>query len=170
MVHPSDLAPALIALDAGVRIVGPSGTRDVPVGNFFVLPRDDVERETVVEPGEVIVEILVPGTAPGLRSSYRKVRVRRSWDFALAGVALALSFDGDRVERSRVVFSGVAPIPWRSVEVEKVLTGDRLDSATITRAARVAVAGAQPLKHNGYKIHLLRGIVEEQLAELAKSS
>jgi xanthine dehydrogenase YagS FAD-binding subunit len=93
----------------------------------------------------------------------------RSRDLALAGVALALRFDGDRVERSRVVFGGVAPIPWRSVEVEKVLTGNRLDSATITRTAQVAVAGAQPLKHNGYRIHLLRGIVEEQLAELAKS-
>lgn len=167
VVHPSDTAPVLVALEATVRIVGPRGTRQVPAGRFFVAPRENVESETVLEPGEIVTDILVPRPAPGLVSAYRKVRARRSWDFALAGVALALSFDGEKIRRSRVVLSGVAPIPWRCPSVEETLTGHRLNAETIARASAAALEGAQPLQNNAYKVPLVRGVMEEQLSAIS---
>ena len=164
IVHPSDTAPILVALDARVRIRGKNGTRTVAVENFIVPPSENPQRETVLEPGEVVTEILVPQTPPSMHSSYRKIRARRSWDFALAGVALALDRDGDRVRTGRVVCSGVAPVPWRSREAEQVLTGSRLDDATIAAAAAAAVEPAQPMTQNRYKVDLLRGAIAEELA------
>jgi xanthine dehydrogenase YagS FAD-binding subunit len=167
MVHPSDTAPALVALDARVRIAGPQGTRTIPLESFFVLPATDPTRETVLAAGEILTDVLVPPPPAGLRSLYRKVRVRRSWDFALAGVALALGVTAGRVDRARVVLSGVAPVPWRGVESEKVLAGSRLDGETAARAAAAAVIGAEPLAQNGYKVDLVRGLVEEAVLALA---
>jgi xanthine dehydrogenase YagS FAD-binding subunit len=165
MVHPSDTAPALLALEASVRIAGSQGTRTVPISAFFVRPADDITRETVVAPNEILTEILLP-PSENLRSTYRKVRVRGSWDFALAGVALALKTKQDRVEHARIALGGVAPIPWAAVAVEKALVGQRLDHETITRAAAAAAEGAQPLSLNAYKVDLVRGLVEQTLLEL----
>lgn len=163
IVHPSDTAPALVALDARVRIAGPRGRRGVPLESFFVLPATDPTRETVLEPGEVLTEVLLPPAPLGQRSSYRKVRARRSWDFALAGVAVALKATGGQIERARIVLSGVAPIPWRAVEGENALIGRRLDGEAASRAANASIEGAEPLAQNGYKVDMARGIVEEAL-------
>jgi xanthine dehydrogenase YagS FAD-binding subunit len=167
IVHPSDTAAGLIALEAMVRIAGSGGTRMVPLGKFHVPPGENVQKETILKPDEIVTEILLPPPANGLRSSYRKVRARRSWDFALAGVALALQFDGDEVVKARVVLSGAAPVPWRSKEVEEVITGKPLHIETIARAAEVAVKNAKPLKQNGYKIPLFRGMIEEELLAIS---
>jgi xanthine dehydrogenase YagS FAD-binding subunit len=167
MVHPSDTAPALVALDGQVRIAGPHGTRTTPLESFFVLPATDTTRETVLATGEILTDVLVPLPPPGLRSLYRKVRVRRSWDFALAGVALALGVTAGRVDRARVVLSGVAPVPWRAVESEEALVGSTLDAETASRAAAASVIGAEPLAQNGYKVDLVRGLVEEAVLALA---
>jgi xanthine dehydrogenase YagS FAD-binding subunit len=169
IVHPSDAAPALVAFEAIVRVNGPSGTRLVPIARFHVPPSENVQKETILKPNEIVTEILLPPPAKGLRSSYRKVRARRSWDFALASVALALQFDGDKIAKARVVFGGAAPVPWRSKEVEEVITGRHLDAETVNRAAAAAVKNAQPLKHNGYKIPLFRGILEEELTAMARA-
>jgi xanthine dehydrogenase YagS FAD-binding subunit len=163
IVHPSDTAPALIALDARVVIAGPKSSRAVSVEEFFVLPVQDVGRETILEPDEIVTEIILPPPMEGLRSSYRKVRARRSWDFSIAGVALALKFDGDKVARVRVALSGAAPVPWRSKEVEDAITGRKLDEKTIAAAAEAVVSRARPLKQNGYKIPLFKGLIEEEL-------
>jgi len=168
IVHPSDTAPALLALGASVRIAGPGGARRVSMDKFHVRPAVDVQKETVLESEEIVVEIIVPPAPEGLRSSYRKVRVRRSFDFALAGVALALQFSGSKVTGGRVVLSGAAPVPWRSREVEDVIIGKKLNARTIAQAADAAVRGAEPLGNNGYKIPLFRGIIEQQLAAIAK--
>jgi xanthine dehydrogenase YagS FAD-binding subunit len=167
IVHPSDTAPALMALDAQVRVAGPKGTRLVSMDRFFVLPETDVTRETVLEPGEIVTEVILPPSPQGARSSYRKVRARGSWDFATAGLALAVTMNGDRVATARVVLSGVAPIPWRSTAAEAALAGHRLDAKTIARVMDAAVTGAEPLEHNRYKIALVRGIVEDALTALA---
>ena len=98
------------------------------VAKFHVLPADDVEKETILKPNEIVTEILLPPSPQGLRSSYRKVRARQSWDFALAGVALSLKFKDGLVERARVVLSGAAPIPWRCQEVEDFVVNKRLDA------------------------------------------
>jgi xanthine dehydrogenase YagS FAD-binding subunit len=168
IVHPSDIAPALAVYEATASVVGPKGTRKVPLGKFHVLPSEDVRKETVLKPNEIVIEIVLPPSVQGLRSSYRKVRARRSWDFALAGVALALRFNGDRVEKARVAFSGAAPIPWRSKEVEEAITGKRLDADTVAQAAEIAIKDAEPLEHNAYKVPLFRSIVEEELLAINK--
>jgi xanthine dehydrogenase YagS FAD-binding subunit len=169
IVHPSDTAPALTALGAIAHVAGPKGSRTVPLDRFFVLPEKDVKRETVLEPGEILTKLLLPMPAAGVRSSYRKVRARASFDFALVGAAFALQMQGDRVARARVVFSGVAPVPWPAPAVEKALTGHRLDAATIARAAEAAVVGLAPLEKNAYKLPLLRGLVQERLEALARA-
>lgn len=168
IVHPSDTAPMLMALGASVRVTGLRGNRNVPIEKFFVLPKDDVHKETVLGKGEIVTEVLVPKPPTGLRTSYRKVRVRQAWDFALAGLALALVFRGDKVEHGSAVLSGAAPIPWRSKAVERAVVGRKLDAETAERAAEATVKDAQPLEHNEYKIPLFRAIVEEELTKLAR--
>lgn len=169
IVHPSDTAPPLVALNASLEIEGRRGRRTTPVEGFHVLPADDVQRETWLDPGEIVTAILLPPPPEALRSTYRKVRARRAWDFALAGVALALQFDGDRVLEGRVVLSGAAPVPWRAEAVETAIRGKRLDRQTITQAADAVVAEAQPLEKNAYKIPLFRGVIEDELARMAAS-
>jgi xanthine dehydrogenase YagS FAD-binding subunit len=168
IVHPSDTAPALIALDARVRLSGPKGSRTVPLEKFFVLPEDNVRAENVLEPGEVLTEVLLAAPVAGQRSSYRKVRARGSWDFALTGMAVALTMKADRkVATARVVFSGVAPMPWRSLNVEQALLGHVLDAKTIAKAADASVVGARPLAQNAYKLDMLRGLVSDELSKIS---
>jgi xanthine dehydrogenase YagS FAD-binding subunit len=170
VVHPSDTAPALMAHEASVRIAGSKGTKLVTLEAFYVLPSSNVEKETTLEPNEIVTEILLPPPRKnGLRSGYRKVRARNSWDFALAGVAFALQFKADRIEKARVVLSGAAPIPWRSKPVEDALMANRLNAETVERASQAVVKNAESLEHNGYKIPLFRGLLEEELTKIAGS-
>jgi xanthine dehydrogenase YagS FAD-binding subunit len=167
IVHPSDPAPALAALKAEARIIGPEGSRTMPVGELHVRPASDPARETWLEPGEFIVALQIPAPAEGTKSAYRKVRARRSWDFALAGGAFVLAMDGDTVTDARVVLSGVATVPWRSEPVEQAIIGRALTEETISAAAEAAVEGAEPLSQNGYKVPLLKGVVREELEKMA---
>jgi xanthine dehydrogenase YagS FAD-binding subunit len=167
VVHPSDTASALLALGARVRIAGPGGSRVVPLDAFFVGPAKVVTRENILEKNEILTEVLLPPAEAGLRSSYRKVRARGAWDFSLAGVALALLMNDGRVQRARVVFSGVAPVPWRSEAVERAITGKALTADVVAAAADAGVAGAEPLEKNGYKVPLLHGVITEALLGLA---
>jgi xanthine dehydrogenase YagS FAD-binding subunit len=165
IAHPSDTAPALVALGATARLEGPDGVRRVPLEDFFVLPEQDHTRENVLQTGEVLTEVVVPAPGEGMTSSYAKVRGRRSWDFALAGVALALGMASDgTVRRARVVFSGVAPAPWRSAPAEAVITGRRLTDDVIREAGAASVEDAQPMAHNGYKVPMMRSLLERELS------
>jgi xanthine dehydrogenase YagS FAD-binding subunit len=168
-VHPSDPAPALVALGASVGIAGPAGARRVELERFYVPPSDDVLRETVVGLGELVTDVLLPPPAAGLRSTYRKVRPRQTWDFALVGAAVTLRLSGGRVAEARIVLSGVAPIPWRAQRAEAALAGRRLDARTIAAAAAAAADGAEPLEQNAYKVPMVRGLVEERLQALAEA-
>ena len=163
IVHPSDTAPALVALQASVTIAGPNGRRTVAVENFHILPSEDYTRETVLEPAEIVTEIVLPPPAEGLRSSYRKVRARRAWDFALAGVALTIVFSGDQAADCRMVLSGAAPVPWRSAEAEKIVKGGQLNGDRAAKAAAAAAKNAEPMAQNEYKVPLFRGLIEQQL-------
>ena len=169
MVHPSDTAAALLALGAHLRIAGRQGSRTGTVEGFHVPPSEDVRRETRLEAGEIVAEIILPPPGAGLRSTYRKVRTRAAWDFALVGVAVALRLDGRTVREARIALSGVAPVPWRAKAAEKALAGRTLDTGTIARAAAAAVEGAEPLGDNAYKVQLLRGLVAERLAALEEA-
>lgn len=167
-VHPSDTAPALVALGASARLVGPSGTRALPLERFFVAPSTDPRRETALGPGEILTEVVLPPPGAGLRSSYRKVRARAVWDFALAGVALAVRVEAGVVREARVVLSGVAPVPWRHTGAEAALVGKPLDAPTISAVAAAATTGAEPLAQNGYKVELLRGLLTDELERMAR--
>jgi xanthine dehydrogenase YagS FAD-binding subunit len=166
MVHPSDTAPALMALDASVRLVSPRGSRTLALDAFFVPATKDYTRETVVEADELVTDILLPAPAAGTVSTYRKLRARGAWDFALTGAAVVLSLKGKKIEQAHVVLSGVAPIPWRAPAVEKELIGHELSDGLIERAAQKAGVGAVPLSGNAYKVSLARGAVMEALSEV----
>ena len=170
IVHPSDIAPALAALGAVCRISGPVSSRSVAIESFLVPATEDPRRETVLEVDEILTEVVLPPPGSGLRSSYRKVRERGAWDFAIAGVALAIVFDGDTVKSADVFLSGAAPIPWRATGVEAAITGKKLDAATIAKAAAAGVESAEPLAKNGYKLPLFEGLVTEQLEAIRERS
>ena len=169
IVHPSDTAPALIALGASFRIVGPTGERVVPASDFFTLPRVDVSRENILESNEVLADIHVP-SASGLRSTYAKVLDREAWTHAVVSVALALEMDGDVVRRAGVVLGGVAPIPWQPEAVEELLAGQRVTESLAAEAGRLAVDGARPLSKNGYKVTLAENLVRNTLQSLASEA
>lgn len=169
IVHPSDTAPALTALNAQVETAGPNGVRMLAAENFHVPPSEDPRRETRLEPGEIVIAFHLPPVSAHLYSSYRKVRARQAWDFALAGVALALEFDADRVADARVVLSGAAPVPWRSKAAEFAIRGRALTHRTIAAAAEAVVEGAKPLAHNAYKLPLFRGVITEELERIVKA-
>jgi xanthine dehydrogenase YagS FAD-binding subunit len=167
IVHPSDSAPALMALGASVRIAGPKGERVVPLDAFFVLPRKDVMRENILEPNEVITEILVPQPVVGSSSVYLKFKERETQDFALASAAVALTSKNGVVQSARVVLGGVAPIPWRSAEAEAVVKGKRLTPEVAQAAAVAALQPARPLDDNEYKVPLAQTIVRRALLAAA---
>jgi len=170
IVHPSDTAPMLVALDGKVLVTGPQGERTIAVADLHVPPTVNVRAETVLAQGEIVTHIEIPPADKGLYTAYRKIRARRSWDFSLAGVALALVMEGDKVARARIVFSGAAPVPWRSREAEQALVGHPLTDGNISAAARAAVASAQPLRANGYKVLMFQGIMKEELHKVKKGA
>ena len=163
IVHPSDTAVALSSLDARLEIAGPNGRRELPIGEFFAGPGRDLLRENVLEPGELITRISLPADAPE-RSAYLKVRERESGDFALVSVATALTLDGDgTIGKARVALGGVAPVPYRAVEVEAYLLGRRANDVDSTEAAALALPNATPLPQNGYKPPMAINIVRRAL-------
>lgn len=165
IVHPSDMAPALVAIGSTFRLVGPNGARTVPAAEFFTLPRLDVSRENVLTSNEVLADITVPA-ASGLRSTYAKVLDREAWTHAVVSVALALEMDGDLIRRAGVVLGGVAPIPWQVPAVQDLLAGRRLTETLAVQAGRLAVDRAQPLSKNGYKVQLTETLVRRTLLSL----
>src|ERR687885_1256510 len=154
--HASDLAVALVALDAAVEVRGPRGQRIVPLDDLYRLPADTPHIETVLEPGEVIAAITVPPTAAGWRSHYLKVRDRASFEFALVAAAVALQMDGARIRQARVALGGVGTKPWRVRQVESALAGANLEPAALRGAAALAAEGARGYGHNDFKIELMQ--------------
>jgi xanthine dehydrogenase YagS FAD-binding subunit len=167
IVHPSDTAPALVALDATLRIVGPDGERRVPAADFFTLPTVDPARENVLKDGELLAEIILPARAATTRSTYHKILDREAWTHAVVSAAVVLDMNKDVVRSARVVLGGVAPIPWRLPEVEKMLAGQRITPDLAAKAGEAAVAGARPLAKNGYKVPLTRNMLRRTLEAFA---
>src|SRR5918995_3288234 len=157
--HASDVAVALIALDAAVELQGLGGRRTVPLDDFYRLPGDTPHVATVLQPGELITAIRVPASAAARRSHYLKVRDRASFEFALVSAAVALDMDGARIRQARVALGGVGAKPWRVPQVEKALVGASLDPAVLRRAAALAAHGAQGFGHNDFKIELMQRVI-----------
>jgi xanthine dehydrogenase YagS FAD-binding subunit len=170
IVHPSDTAPALVALDATFRIVGPAGERMVPAAEFFILPRDDAKRENVLAPDEVLASVHVPAARPGTRSTYHKILDREAWTHAVVSAAIVLELEGQVCRAARIVLGGVAPVPWRVPEAERILVGQRITTELAAKAGEAAVSGARPLAKNAYKVPLTRNLVRRTLVDLAGRS
>jgi xanthine dehydrogenase YagS FAD-binding subunit len=152
----SDLAVALVALDAVVEVRGTRGQRSVLLSDFHRLPGAAPHIETVLEPGELIAAITVPASPAARRSHYLKVRDRASFEFAVVSAAVALDMDGARIRQARVALGGVGAKPWRVPQVEAALSGARLESTALRRAAALAAQGAQGRGHNDFKIELMQ--------------
>lgn len=171
IVHPSDLAPALVALGATVDIAGARGTRSLELERFFTLPSEgSVLRENVLAGDEILTTVRVPApVGAGWRSTYLKFRERGSYDFALASVALALRLEGGAIAAARLCLGGVATIPWRCASAEKLLVGRRIDAETCTLAGEEALRGAEALEYNAYKVPLTQGLITQALRTLAQA-
>ena len=167
MVHPSDMAPALIAMKAEVKIVGCKGTKEIPMEDFFIRPSQDMSRENVLEPDEILTSVNVPEPAPNTRGTYAKTRIRGSWDFALTSAAVVVQLIGNRCLDCRIVLGGVAPLPYRSKSAEEALRGNEVSEKTIGEAMKASVKGIEPLKLNSYKVALVQGLLQEALSALA---
>ena len=152
----SDLAVALVALDAVVQVQGVAGQRTVPLIDLYRLPGATPHIETVLEPGEVIAAVTVPASAVARRSHYLKVRDRASFEFAVVSAAVALDMDGLRIRQAHIALGGVGTKPWRVPRVEAALAGSDLDPAALRRAAALAAQGAQGRGHNDFKIELMQ--------------
>jgi xanthine dehydrogenase YagS FAD-binding subunit len=164
IVHPSDPAVALAALDARVEIAAVGGRRVVPIGDFYVLPAERLDQETVLTPGEFVSAVIIPGEARGGVQRYHKLMQRASWDFALVSVAACKRQSGD----VRIVLGGVAPRPWRvNSSVEEDVSSGGLDDDTIATLAERALYDAKPLSKNGYKVALAASALRQVIGELA---
>jgi xanthine dehydrogenase YagS FAD-binding subunit len=166
IVHPSDTAPALVALDAKFKIAGASGERTVAAADFFKLPADNPARENVLATDEVLAEIHLPAAKTGARSTYHKEMDRESWTHAIVSVAVVMEMDGQVCRAARVVLGGVAPIPWRVPKVEAMLAGKRITPELAAQAGAAAVEGARPLAKNQYKVPLTQAVVKQTLVKL----
>jgi xanthine dehydrogenase YagS FAD-binding subunit len=162
-VNPSDTAPALIALDAQMVIQSSSGERVVNAEDFFIGPSTDITRMSVLQPGDLLTTIRVPATFAGAHFYFEKVRDRQVWDFPLVNVASAILANNGIIEEARIAVNGVAPRPLRMTAVENALRGESLDDTTAERVSELAVRGAKPLRHNAYKIPMMRNLVKRSI-------
>jgi xanthine dehydrogenase YagS FAD-binding subunit len=165
--HPSDMCVALACLDALVHLRSTSRERTLPLTEIHLLPEDHPERETVLEPGELITAVEIPALPFAVRSTYRKVRDRGSYAFALVSVAAALEVENGKVKGVRVALGGVAHKPWRAWKAEAALTGQPATAENFRSAAATELAEARPLQHNGFKVELAARTITAVLSELA---
>ncbi|WP_260599266.1 FAD binding domain-containing protein [Sphingomonas endolithica] len=165
--HPSDMAVALAALDARLHLASAAGVRILPLLDFHQLPGDRPDIETILAPGEVIVAIELPLSDVAARSTYRKVRDRASYAFALVSVAAGLALEGDRIVNVRIALGGVAAKPWRALRAEAVLRGGPANAEAFARAAEAEFADAAPLPSNAFKVPLATRTLAAVLTELS---
>ena len=150
--NPSDMSVALAALEATIHVQGPKSTRAIPIGDFHLLPGNTPDRETVLEPGELIADVTLPPPVVGSKQVYLKLRDRTSYEFALASAAVVVATAESNVTRARIALGGVGTKPWRSPEAETALAGQSADATSFRKAAEVALQDAKPQSENGFKI------------------
>jgi xanthine dehydrogenase YagS FAD-binding subunit len=167
--NPSDMNVALAALEATVHVQGTKGTRAVPIGEFHLLPGQTPERETVLEPGDLITHVTLPPPVAGSKQTYLKLRDRASYEFALASAAVVLTVASGRVTRARVALGGVGTKPWRSPEAEAALVGQPAEAASFRRAAEAALRDARPQSENAFKIELAKRCLAHALHTATQS-
>ena len=167
IVHPSDLAPALISLDADVAISGPPGEKNiVKLEDFFILPQKNVRKENILDPDQIVTEIRIPLPKNGAKSTYHKFKERGTWDFAVVSTAVSGMVANGVFSDLRIVCGGVAPIPWRLKKAEDFIRGKKIDEAVVRQGAERALADADPLEENAYKMDVLESVLETAVLSL----
>ncbi len=166
IVHPSSLAVPLVALGAKIRILSPSGTREVSAAEFFVLPSQNLAQENILAPNELITHVLVP-PARGMKNATYEVRFKQSHDWPLAMASAALELASGRVRTARIVMGAVAPVPWRAEAAEAALVGQAITEESAAAAAEAAVKDAQPMTENAYKVQIARTAVKRAIMKAA---
>lgn len=161
-VSPSSIVPALIAYGASIRLVGSKGPREMPLEQFYVIPKAETEREHDLMPNEILSEVIVP-SANGMKVAHYEIRQKQAFDWPLAVAAAALNMNGSAVQSARVVMGHVAPVPWRSSEAERLLVGKSISEDVARSAAEAALQSATPLSHNAYKIQLAKVAVKRAI-------
>ena len=159
IVHPSDLAPMLIALDAEISISSDQGEKTIPLEDFFILPNTDVRKENILEPGEILTEVRVPASQTGEKSTYFKLKERGTWDFAVVSAAVKGTLSDSAFQNIKIVLGGVAPTPWRLKKAEDMIKGKKATENLIREAAREALKEASPLEENEYKKELAETVL-----------
>jgi xanthine dehydrogenase YagS FAD-binding subunit len=154
--HPSDMAVAMMALEARIHILNGQAEREVPIGEFYLLPGNTPNLENVLKPGDLITYVTVPPPVAGARSHYLKLRDRASYEFALASAAVVIQVEGGRIRKARIAFGGVGTRPWRSPEAEHALEGKAADEATFRAAADAGLRNAKPQRDNAFKVELAK--------------
>src|SRR5882762_8171523 len=166
--NPSDMNVAMAALEATIHVQGIAGERSIRIADFHLLPGSTPDRETVLEPGDLITHVTLPPPVPGSRSLYLKLRDRASYEFALASAAVVVSVEGGRVARARIALGGVGTKPWRSTEAEDLLVGQPVGEPAFRRAADAALRDARPQSQNGFKVELARRCLVHALKEASR--
>jgi xanthine dehydrogenase YagS FAD-binding subunit len=167
IVHPSSLAVPFVAHDATFRLLGPRGERLIKAAEYFTMPtRENVQRENVLEPDELLTHVILPAPG-GVKSGHYEVRFKTSHDWPIAFATVLLSMSGSTVQGARVVMGAVAPVPWRSQAAEKALAGKRITPETAVAAAEAALIGAEPLSRNAYKVQVAKTAVERAILQAA---
>ena len=164
IVHPSDTATALLALNASAKITGVNGDKTVAFDSYFTGPREDVLRENVLKPGEFVTHITIPNPAGGTKMAWNKLKDRQVYDFALTSVAVAFTVDGPNWKDGRITLGGVSPVPYRAKVVEDALKGKDI-KATIKQAAAQIRTVTRPMSLNAYKVDLAQGLIERTVLD-----
>ncbi len=164
IVHPSDTATALLALNAQAKIAGPDGERTVAFDNYFIGPRENVLRENVLKPNELMVEVFIPTPAAGTKQTWMKLKNRDVYDFALVSVAAAFTTENDNWKDGRIVLGGVAPVPYRATGMENQLKGKHIKNS-IKQAAATIRTVARPMSMNAYKVDIAQNMVERTILQ-----
>ena len=167
IVHPSDVAPALVAFDAIFQVTGPNGDREISAEEFFVLPITDPVRENSLGENELLTGVRIPNLSANTVSTYHKVMDREAWTHAEIGVATVIQRDGNVAQSAKVVLTGVAPIPWRVQAVEDFLAGKQISAAVAREAGEIGIQDAQPLTKNAHKLPMTSAAIETAVLSLA---
>ena len=167
IVHPSDVAPALVAFDALFQVTGPTGNREISAEEFFVLPTTDPVRENSLREDELLTGVRIPNVSVNTVSTYHKIMDREAWTHAEVGVATVIQRDGNAAESAKVVLAGVAPIPWRVRAVEDFLAGKQINAEVAREAGEIGIEEATPLSKNAHKLPMTSAAIEAAVLSLA---
>lgn len=165
-VSPSTIVPVLVAYGASIRLIGPKGSRELPLEQFYVIPKSETEREHDLKPNEILAEVILP-PPHAMKVAHYEIRQKQAFDWPLAVAAVGLTMNGSSVQSARVVIGYVAPIPWRSAEAERALGGKSLSEDAAKAAAEAALQNATPLSHNVYKVQLAKVALRRAILKAA---